>query len=387
MSSAEIFALLQNISTRLANIEVGLGTSSAAAAAPASAPASAAAAAAASASASAASSDDVPLRVRAFDAYCVSYLQPFVAACNKLGGDVQKGGALIEAAWGEMRAFLLLASKCKEPAQAALPGLLAGVAAKMKEVSAAVQRNEWEKHMKTLSEGAACLNWLMIKPAPRDFIESSIGGSDYWANNIRKEYRTTNPDQMAFCDTFKTLLIELMAYVKEHHTTGVAWNPQGADAASFDASKLSATAPKAAAAAAAVAAVAAPAGKADLFAALNKGGAITSGLKTVTKDMQTWRAEYKGGDAPVPAPAPVPAAARKPAADAVKGPAKFEFQAATSKWCVENQTGASGVLEVKIGDKKETVYIYGCAGATISIVGKVTCRLSVVVFASVAPPP
>ena len=365
MSSTEIFALLQNISTRLANIEIGLGTAAPSATAPASsAPA-----------ATATSSEDVPRGVRAFDAYCVSFLQPFVLACNKLGGDAQKGGALIEAAWGEVRAFLLLASKCKEPSQAALPGLLAGVAAKMKELSAAVQRNEWEKHMKTLSEGAACLNWLMIKPAPRDFIESYIGGSDYWANNIRKEYRTTNPDQMAFCDTFKTLLIELMAYVKEHHTTGVAWNPQGADAASFDVSKVSAPAPAKAPAAAAPAAPAAAAGKGgpvDLFAALNKGGAITSGLKTVTKDMQTWRAEYKGGDAAAPAPVPAAAsAARKPAADAVKGPAKLEFQAATSKWCVENQTGASGVVEVKIADKKETVYIYGCAGATISITGKV----------------
>jgi hypothetical protein len=68
---------------------------------------------------------------------------------------------------------------------------------------------------------------LVVKPAPRDFIESFVGGADYWANNIRKEFRTTNPDQIAFCDTFKALLIELMAYVKEHHATGVQWNPKG----------------------------------------------------------------------------------------------------------------------------------------------------------------
>lgn len=52
-----------------------------------------------------------------------------------------------------------------------------------------------------------CLNWLVIKPAPRDFIESYIGGSDYWANGIRKEFRTTNPDQVAFVDTFKKILL------------------------------------------------------------------------------------------------------------------------------------------------------------------------------------
>jgi hypothetical protein len=63
-----------------------------------------------------------------------------------------------------------------------------------------------------------------VKPSPRDFIESYVGGSDYWSNNIRKEFRLTSPPQIAFCDGFKNLLLELMVYVKAHHTTGVAWN-------------------------------------------------------------------------------------------------------------------------------------------------------------------
>lgn len=361
MSTSDIYALLQSIADRLTNIEHGLGTKSVATTTDTS-------------SAAPSGSDDLPRAIKAYDTYCEAFLKPFVAACDKLGGDAQKGGALIKAAWDEMRAFLLLASKCKEPAQTAMPGLLTGLASKLKELSAAVQRNEWEKHMKTLQEGASCLNWLMIKPAPRDFIESYIGGSDYWANNIRKEYRTTNPDQMAFCDTFKTLLIELMSYVKEHHMTGVTWNAQGIDVSAFDSSKQPPPAPVAAAAA--ITAAPAKGGPAvDLFAALNKGGAITSGLKTVTKDMQTWRTEYSGGSAPALA-AVAPKVAPRPAADAVKGPARLEFQAATAKWQVDNQTAAAGLVEVKIGDKRETVYIYGCVGATISITGK--CKSIVV---------
>ena len=73
---------------------------------------------------------------------------------------------------------------------------LAPIAAKMKQIANLVNRNDWEKHAKTCSEGVQCLNWLLVKPAPRDFIESFIGGSDYWANNIRKEYRNKNQDQM-----------------------------------------------------------------------------------------------------------------------------------------------------------------------------------------------
>jgi adenylyl cyclase-associated protein len=228
---------------------------------------------------------------------------------------------------------------------------------------------------------------VLIKPAPRDYIESFIGGSDYWANGIRKEHRTTNPDQIAFCDTFKALLVELMAYVKEYHTTGVAWNAKGvnvseytpgasgssvkAASAPFEAAPTPAVEKKAAAPS--TAETAAP--KVDLFAALNKGGAITSGLKTVTKDMQTWRAEYKGGDAPAPVKtAPKPAA--RSAAVELKGPAKVQYQDAGYKWLVEYQSEANGVVPIEIANIKQTVYIYGCVGATIDIKGK--CKSIVV---------
>jgi adenylyl cyclase-associated protein len=181
-----------------------------------------------------------------------------------------------------------MASACKEPPQAALAPLLGDISVKMKDLSSAVQRNEWEKHMKTLSEGVQCLNWLLIKPAPRDFIESYIGGSDYWANNIRKEYRTTNPDQIAFCNTFKTLLLELMVYVKEQHTTGVTWNPRGIDVSAYSGSVQPVDSTP-------VSAASAPTTVkkgVDLFAALNKGGNITSGLKTVTKVSMHYTSTY-----------------------------------------------------------------------------------------------
>lgn len=302
-------------------------------------------------------------------------MDPFVAVCTKLGGDAAATGDRIKAAWGAMREFLLMASACKEPPAAAIPPLLSKIADITRDISKSVQRNEWEKHVKTCSEGVQALNWLLVKPAPRDFIESYIGGSDYWANGIRREFRTTNPDQVAFCDTFKNLLLALMDYVKEFHTTGTSWNPRGIDISEYSGSSKSASAPPVAAtpapaaapkAAATTAGGGAPSG--NMFAELNKGGNITSGLKTVTKDMQTWRSEYKS-DAPAPVvkAAPVPRAA---AASQTKGPPKLEFQPAGSKWAVENQTEANGVVDVTIGDMKETVYIYGCAGATINVIGK-----------------
>ena len=74
--------------------------------------------------------------------------------------------------------------------------------------------------------------------------------------------------------------------------------------------------------------------------------------------MQTWRAEYKGGDASVPA---VAASNKKVVVsrsqETVKGPPKLEFQQESYKWLVEFQ---SGQAEVNIGDKRETVSMAGC---------------------------
>lgn len=106
--------------------------------------------------------EEVPKSVKAFDKYLEEKLVPFCDAAAKLGGDALTAGSIVKEAWHECRAFLLMASACKEPAQAELPVLLAGLGSKLKAMSGAVSRNEWEKHTKTCSEGIACLNWYVI---------------------------------------------------------------------------------------------------------------------------------------------------------------------------------------------------------------------------------
>jgi adenylyl cyclase-associated protein len=362
MSTDALLPLLHDILARLGNIESNLGIGGGGAS-------------------GGSATQELPRSIRAFDAYTAEKLDPFVAAANKLGGDAATAGNLIRDAWGEMRTYLLRASACKEPPQNEISGLFVAVASKIRDANTLIKRNEWEKHTKTTAEGVQALNWLVVKPAPRDFVETYIGGSDYWANNIRREFKATNPDHIAFCDTFKQVLLGLMDYIKEYHTTGVTWNPKGGNASEYSATGSAAAsaaptpAPSAAAApapAATTAAAAAPkaaAATGNLFAELNKGGTITSGLKTVTKDMQTWRSEYKA-EGSVPAAAPKKAASAPAAAAGPKGTPKFEFQQAGNKWVVENQSGANGTLEVTIADLKESVYIFGCVGATINVTGK-----------------
>lgn len=133
MSNADIVSLLNTVLSRLDLIESKIGgdiTTS-----------------------STKSESELPKSVKGFDAYLASYLDPFVNAANKLGGDATIVGTLTKEAWNELRTIILKAAACKEPKQAELPALLATLGAKVKEISASVKRNEWEKHTKTVSEG------------------------------------------------------------------------------------------------------------------------------------------------------------------------------------------------------------------------------------------
>jgi len=104
-----------------------------------------------------------------------------------------------------------------------------------------------------------------------------------------------------------------------------------------------------------------------LFAALNKGADITSGLKKVTKDQKTKNQEGKSSLVPASA-AKETKAASKAAAGAKKGVPKVELSG--NKWAVEWQDNNKNI-ELTDTDPRQTVYIYKCENSVINIKGKV----------------
>lgn len=139
MSSDNIVPLLQEILARLTILEGKVGGSGS--------------------GAGSSDSAEVPRSVAAFDDYLRTFVDPFVAAATKLGGDAQASAQLVKEGFDELRKIILQASACKEPTKEQLPALLANISAKMKAANSNVKRNEWEKHTKTLSEGIGMLNW------------------------------------------------------------------------------------------------------------------------------------------------------------------------------------------------------------------------------------
>ena len=355
--TTELQSLLDTFASRLAVVEGKLGVAAAAGAPPAT---------------GGGGGGEAP-SIAAFDAYCAAYLDPFVAACGALGApEAAACGEVVAEGWAAMRAFLVAASQSKKPANfpADCMPLLKPAQEAMAKASKAVGRGDWECHQKTVSEGLQCLSWLVVVPAPRDVIESYIGGQDFWANKIRVKYKKTAPAQTAFCDTFKKLIQELMPYVKAHHMAGVTFNPKGGDLAAF--AGAPAPAPKKAAAPAAAPAAAAGGAKAGLGAALaglqGANDLQSKGLRKVTDDQKTYKKEYAGGAAPAPKAKPKVAARKQ---TVTKGDPKKTLVG--KKWLVENQTKDCGVVTVDLDANeghKFTIYVVACYEATIVVNGK-----------------
>jgi len=377
--------LLSEFSTRLAAVEGKLGLEG-----------GAAVAAAPSGGGGGASDGAAAPFVTAYDAYCDQKLKPFVAACEALGPVVAELGDIVNRAWAAQRGFLVMVSKCKKPSdQSAVMGQLKDLQGVFGDAKAFGVDAKFANHSKSINEGLQICQWVLMAPPaslPADYAGEMIGASDFWANKLRMEHKNTDggPPHIAFATTFKELMQGLVAYIKDHHKTGVSWNFQGVEISSYSgaAAAAPAAAPKApAAASAATSSKPAGGGLGDVFAGIKKLGdgssaAGAAGLKTVTNDMQTWRDEYKGDK-----PAPVKKAIAKRVEEKPTKPPVCELQ--RDKWIIENQSAESGVCTVEGLTIKQQVYIYGCIGATIVINGKAKniildkCKKTQVVLESV----
>ena len=116
-----------------------------------------------------------------------------------------------------------------------------------------------------------------------------------------------------------------------------------------------------------------PTGMAALFADLNRGTAVTSGLRKVTDDMKTKNRAPEERSAVVPAAAAAPPAASRPAAKPAPAqaanPPRLELVQG-QKWTVEHQVGVPDLVIAET-EPKQTVYVYGCRDSTIQVRGKV----------------
>lgn len=255
-------------------------------------------------------------------------------------------------------------------------------------------------NLSTVGEAVGVFMWFAMAPTPVPYINEVIGSSEYHSNKILREQKGKDEKQVAWVHSFNGFLKALAAFVKQHHTTGLVWNPKGGDALAFGGGVAAAPAggapPAPAGGPPPPGPPPAPTPSADsghssssdasdmsgVFAQLNKGEGVTTGLRKVTADMKTKNRADRSGKIEEKAPAEKPAGRLGVRAAAVPNqPPKLELQG--NKWVVEYQTTP---VTINIEEKKQTVYVYKCTGATIQIKGKFnaitidSCKKTNVVF-------
>lgn len=208
-----------------------------------------------------------------------------------------------------------------------------------------------------------------------------IGASQFHSNKIRRDFKDKDQNQIGWVNSFDGFLKGLESFVKQYHTTGLSWNAKGNVVESNSALPSSGAAPPPPKAMPKEDSSSKPtADISSVFNQLNKGEAVTSGLKKVTADMKSKNRADRTGVVSETAAKPTGRLGVHVAA-VPKQPPKLELQA--NKWVVEYQTTP---VEINIEDKKQTVYIYKCDNAIVKINGKLntltidSCKKTSVIF-------
>lgn len=103
-------------------------------------------------------------------------------------------------------------------------------------------------HLSTVSEGITALGWITIEPDPAEFIADIFGSAQFFGNRVLKEYKERYIDptwhflheeilmrcrdraHVDWVQSFYQIFKSLAAYVKQHHPGGLYWNKDGLDA-------------------------------------------------------------------------------------------------------------------------------------------------------------
>ncbi|RPA85905.1 hypothetical protein BJ508DRAFT_411535 [Ascobolus immersus RN42] len=360
----------------------------------------------------------VPESIKDFDEIINDQVKKFVALSDGIDTLVAEQSKGVERCFREQKRFLLIATKAKKPDPAS--NIFAELLARMqKEMMGVTELREnsraspFYNHLSVVSEGIPAVAWVTVDD-PSSFVGEMADAAQFFGDRVINQNKDKDKKQVEWVRSFYTILKTLRAYIRKHHIKALNWNPSGVSAqeamAQVDAS-LSSLAPAAPSAPTLAgfssggappppgppgpppmfdgadfttpSSTPAPAGGINsVFAELNKGEAVTSGLRKVSKDEMTHknpslragslvpsRSDSKGstgsrGKSPAP-PRP------KPAHMKTKKPAKLELEG--SKWIVENQENTTEplVIEESQTEINQSVLLFKCKNITLRIGGKI----------------
>mmetsp|Transcript_7671 Transcript_7671/g.8801 ORF Transcript_7671/g.8801 Transcript_7671/m.8801 type:complete len:463 (+) Transcript_7671:112-1500(+) len=314
-----------------------------------------------------------------FDNYIVKAIDPFVSTSVEIGENVALLGKTVKETVEEVRNFLVKASCISKPGKEDLNLLLTPISEKMLTLQGLDQRLEYKNHVKAVCEGAPSFIWVNPEiKTPVAHVEAFKDASVFWVNKIRRDFKQ-KPDgalHMKWCEQLIEAFQGLYDFVKAHCKMGVQWNvnPKAGMVKSVTVVEKQSPLKQS------------NGGLQNVFKELSKidqSSGKTAGLRHVTKDMKS-KNNLKQPAAKIAKP--VSGSTRKAKIQTKKQPV-FALQG--MKWSIDYQVNCTKTIEASEIDKRKTVYIHGCEGATIIVKGKCNtitidnCKKTNVVFESV----
>uniref|UniRef100_A0A2K5D1U4 Adenylyl cyclase-associated protein n=1 Tax=Aotus nancymaae TaxID=37293 RepID=A0A2K5D1U4_AOTNA len=231
--------------------------------------------------------------VQAFDLLLAGPVTEYLKISKEIGGDVQKHAEMVHTGLKLERALLVTASQCQQPADNKLSDLLAPISEQIKEVITFQEKNRGSKlfnHVSAVSESIQALGWVAMAPKPGPYVKEMNDAAMFYTNRVLKEYKDVDKKHVDWVKAYLSIWTELQAYIKEFHTTGLAWNKMGPVAKELSGlpSGLSAGSdPPSPPPVSTSSGSDESASHSALFAQINQGESITHALKHVSDDVKT----------------------------------------------------------------------------------------------------
>lgn len=348
-----------------------------------------------------ATKEPLPPTVEAFDTLLGDELAAFSDVSEKLGDPITKQSNLFCDAFRAQRQVLLVATKAKAPEdtdsiwQELLSDLIKHVQS-IQSIRDEQRKSPAENHLAMIADGSGILSWVQVKPGADKYVEEVLGGARMYGNRIMTAHKgkdTADPD---WVKAFVNLCGALIAYIKEHHARGLQWNASGVtveealkEVRSGPTSKGSAVVPPPpppppppsfdTPPAPPQPALRSPPGgdMSSVFADLNRGESVTSGLKKVDKSQMTHKnpslrsqdaaPTLDRSDSSSSGRGKSPQPPRKPESMRQKKPSKKELEG--NKWTIENFENEQTPIELE-ATRNQSILVSKCKGVTIKVNGK-----------------
>lgn len=352
--------------------------------------------------------ETLPESIEDFDTLLNTSVAKYAKISSQLGGLIAEQAAIVVRGFNEERKFLLVTTKAKKPnmnqnddmeAYQALLRPINETLIAVVNIKESNRGSAMANQLNTVADGVMFLAWVTEENKPHKHVESILESAQFYGNRVLKDNKDKDPQQVEWIQAFLQIFRDLAAYLKQHFPSGIPWNAKGQPVeevvksmASSSASSAPAPAPPPPAAGGPPpppppgpppvlkideqknASSGASGGLGAVFSELNKGEAVTKGLRKVDKSEMTHKnpalragstvPESEGsqrGKSPAPGKKPKPESmrAKKPPVKVLEG----------NKWMIENFDKEDEPIEVE-ANISHSLLISNCKNSTIVVKGK-----------------